>query len=90
LTPTNPGPNDPDEQKTGCDGKNNEQIKISFRHCPCVSLKGQSNARAAMKGREKLRGLSTGFPKSPDMAGVGMPQFYGREIATGELAPRDG
>ena len=39
-----------------------------------------------MKWREKLCGLETGFLKSPDMAGVGMPQFYGREIATGELA----
>jgi len=86
LTPTNPGLNDPDEQKTGYDGQNNEQIKISFRHCPCVSLKRQSNASAAMKWRKKLRGLGTGFLKSPNMAGVGMPQFYGGEIATGELA----
>jgi hypothetical protein len=37
--PTNPGSNDPDEQKTGDDGQNNEQIKIFFRHCPCVSVK---------------------------------------------------
>jgi hypothetical protein len=45
-----------------------------------------SNAGAATKWREKLRGLRTGFPKNPDIAGVGMPQFYGGEIATGELA----
>jgi hypothetical protein len=32
--PANPGYNDPDEQKTGDDGQNNEQIKIFFRHCP--------------------------------------------------------
>jgi hypothetical protein len=38
-TPGNPGRNDLDKQKTGYDGQNNEQIKISFRHCPCVSLK---------------------------------------------------
>src|SRR6266446_7152965 len=67
LTPTNPGLNDPDEQKTGYDGQNNEQIKISFRHCPCVSLIRQSNDSAAMKGREKLRGLRTGLPKSLSM-----------------------
>jgi len=34
----------------------------------------------------KLCGLETGFLKSPDMAGVGMPQVYGREMTTGELA----
>jgi len=39
-----------------------------------------------MSWREKRCGLGTGFLKSPDMAGVGMPQFYGREIATGESA----
>src|SRR6266481_9449454 len=49
LTPTNPGLNDPDEQKTGYDGQNNEQIKISFRHCPCVSARRQSNAGTATK-----------------------------------------
>ena len=27
-----PGHDDLDEQKTGYDGQNNEQIKISFRH----------------------------------------------------------
>jgi hypothetical protein len=32
LTPANPGHNDLDEQKTGDDGQNNEQIKIFFRH----------------------------------------------------------
>jgi hypothetical protein len=26
------------------------------------------------------------LPKSLKMAGIGMPQLYGREIATGELA----
>ena len=45
-----------------------------------------SNAGAALKWREKLCGLETGFLKSPDMAGVGMPQLYGREMTTGELA----
>ncbi len=45
-----------------------------------------SNAGAAMKWREKLCGLETGFLKSPDMAGVGMPQVYGQEMTTGELA----
>jgi hypothetical protein len=39
LTPANPGHNDLDEQKTGDDGQNNEQIKIFFRHCPCLSVK---------------------------------------------------
>ena len=39
-----------------------------------------------MKWMEKLRGLERGFLKSPDMAGVEMPQFYGGEIATGERA----
>jgi hypothetical protein len=39
-----------------------------------------------LRNEEKLYGLGTGFLKSHDMAGVGMPQFYGREIATGELA----
>ncbi len=39
-----------------------------------------------MKWREKLGGLRTGVLKSPEMAGVRMPQLYGREVATGELA----
>ena len=38
-----------------------------------------SNAGAAMKWREKLYRFGTGFLMSPDVAGVGMPQFYGRE-----------
>jgi hypothetical protein len=35
-----------------------------------------SNAGAAMKWKENLCGLGTGFLKSPDMAGVVMPRFY--------------
>jgi hypothetical protein len=50
------------------------KYKIASGIVPYVSVRRQSNARAAMKGREKLRGLGTGFLKSPDMAGVGMPQ----------------
>jgi hypothetical protein len=38
-TPPILGPNDLDEQKTGDDGQNNEQIRIFFRHCPCLSVK---------------------------------------------------
>ena len=30
-----------------------------------------------LRNGEKLRGLGTAFLKSPDMAGVGMPQCYG-------------
>jgi hypothetical protein len=44
----------------------------------------QRRCRSEMK--RKLCGLETGFLKSPDMAGVGMPQVYGREMTTGELA----
>jgi hypothetical protein len=50
--PANPGHNDLDEQKTGYDGQNNEQIEIFFRHCPCVSVRGQSNAGTATKWAE--------------------------------------
>jgi hypothetical protein len=49
-------------------------------------MRRQSNGGAVLKWREKLGGLRTGFLKSPEMAGVAMPQLYGREIATGELA----
>jgi hypothetical protein len=60
-TPANPGHNDLDEQKTGYDGQNNEQIKIFFRHCPCVSVRGQSNADAAMKWGRELRRLGEAY-----------------------------
>src|SRR5262249_25151419 len=54
-TPANPGHNDLDEQKTGEDGQNNEQIKIFFRHCPCLSVKRQSNAETVTKGAKNCR-----------------------------------
>jgi len=49
-------------------------------------VRRQSNGGAVLKWREKLGGLRTGVLKSPEMAGVRMPQLYGREVATGELA----
>jgi hypothetical protein len=55
-------------------------LKLSFTNVVDSSSGDRySNAGAAMKWREKLCGLGTGFLKSPDMAGVGMPQFYRRE-----------
>jgi hypothetical protein len=39
LTPPNPCHNDPDEQKTGDDEQNKEQIKVFLRHCPCLPEK---------------------------------------------------
>jgi hypothetical protein len=54
------------------------------------SVATYSNAGAAMKWTEKLYALATGFLKSPDMAGVGMPQVYSEGKATGELAQGDG
>jgi hypothetical protein len=63
-TPANPGHNDLDEQKTGYDGQNSEQIKIFFRHCPCVSVRGQSNAGAAMKMERRSAQIGKGLLKS--------------------------
>jgi hypothetical protein len=78
-TPANPGHNDLDEQETGDEGQNQEQIKIFFRHCPWLSMKEIEQCLGRYEREGKLRGLRTGFLKSPDMAGVGMSGFYGRE-----------
>ena len=59
--PANPGHNDLDEQKHGYDGQKHGQIKIFFRHCPCVSVKGQSNAGAAVEWGQELRRLGEAY-----------------------------
>ena len=41
------------------------------------------------EGKESRR-LAGGLLKSLKMTGVGMPGYYAREIATGELAQGDG
>jgi hypothetical protein len=85
-TPANPGPNDLDEQKTGDDGQNNEQIKIFFRHCPCLPMKEteqcqcryEKGGKIAWIGNErkgKTAGLGIGFLKSLSMANARMPQL---------------
>src|SRR6266566_4151055 len=51
-TPANPLRNDLDKPQTSDDGQSNKQIKIFFRHCPCVSVRGQSNAGTATKWAE--------------------------------------
>jgi hypothetical protein len=53
--PANPGRSDLDEQKSCDDGENNEQIEIFFRHCPCVSVRRQSNAETATKRAKNCR-----------------------------------
>jgi hypothetical protein len=63
-TPANPLRNDLDEPQTSDDGQNNEQIKIFFRHCPCVSVRGQSNAGAAMKMERRSAQIGKGLLKS--------------------------
>ena len=73
--PADPGRNDLDEQKTDNDRENNDEIEIVVRHCPCVSVRRQSNAGAAMTGREKQRRLRAGLLKSVKIRGVGMPQL---------------
>jgi hypothetical protein len=38
-TPANPSRNDLDEPQASDDGQNNKQIKIFFRHFPCLSVR---------------------------------------------------
>jgi hypothetical protein len=75
--PANSGPNKLDEQKTGDEGENNEQIKIFFRHCPCLSVKETEQRQCRYEIEGKVRGLGTDFLKSPSMATVRMPWFCG-------------
>jgi hypothetical protein len=72
--PANSGHNELDEQKTGDEGQNNEQIKISFRHCPCLSVKEIEQCQCRYGMEAKLRGLGTGFLKSPSLANARTPQ----------------
>jgi hypothetical protein len=51
-TPANPGHNDLDEQETGDEGQNQEQIKIFFRHCPWLSVKEIEQCLGPTKGKE--------------------------------------
>jgi len=60
--PADPGRNDLDEQKTDNDRENNDEIEIVVRHCPCVSVRRQSNAGAAMKWGKNC-GIGDRFPE---------------------------
>jgi hypothetical protein len=75
--PANPGHDDLDEQKPGDDGQSKEQIKELFGHrlLRFSSTIEQCRDRYEIEG--KLRGLGTGFLKSPSLADAGMPQCYG-------------
>jgi hypothetical protein len=73
-TPSNSCHNDPDEQKTGDDGQDNEQIKNLLRHCFGRHLE-QCRGRYEME--ERVPQIGDGFPESPRMANVRMPQLYG-------------
>jgi hypothetical protein len=62
-TPANPGHNELDEQKTGDDGQNNEQIKIFFRHCPCLSVKETEQCQCRYEMEGKIAGIGDRFPE---------------------------
>jgi hypothetical protein len=60
-TPANPVHNDLDEQKTGDDGQNKEQIKIFFRHCPCLSVKETEQCQCRYDIKRKTAQISAGL-----------------------------
>jgi hypothetical protein len=63
--PANPGHNELDEQKTGDEGQNNEQIKIFFRHCPCLPLKEIEQCRCRYEMKIRSAEIDRGFLESP-------------------------
>jgi hypothetical protein len=77
-TPVNLRYKDPDEPKPGDDRQSKEEIK-EFGHRSTLSIERDRATPVPLRNGEKLCGLGTGFLKSPDMAGVGMPQFYGEK-----------
>jgi hypothetical protein len=64
-TPANPGHNDLDEQETGDEGQNQEQIKIFFRHCPWLSMKEIEQCRCRYEMKIRSAEIDRGFLKSP-------------------------
>ena len=84
-----PRRNDLDEQKTCEDGENNKQIKIFFRHCPCVSVKRQSNAETVTKRAKNCRDWRT----LPEMSSRRQPQddlVLLVRYSNGQISPGDG
>ena len=68
--PCDSGPEGPDQQKTDDDRENNDQIEIFFGHCPCVSIKRQSNAETVTKRAKNCRDCR----RRPEMSSRRQPQ----------------
>jgi hypothetical protein len=64
-TPANPGHNDLEEQETGDEGQNQEQIKIFFRHCPWLSMKEIEQCRCRYEMKIRSAEIDRGFLESP-------------------------
>jgi hypothetical protein len=72
-TPANPLRNDLDEPQTSDDGQSNKQIKIFFRHCPCVSVRRQSNAGTVLHNWTLTSTIGAEVLKSRIVPSSGMP-----------------
>src|SRR5262249_32249129 len=82
----NPRRNALDDQKTCEDGENNKQIKIFFRHCPCVSVKDRAMPRPLRNGQRTVQ-IGGGVLKCLQDGSLRMPLFFLVRYTNGRFGP---